>query len=106
MNGVRVFRSPKGSRSILIAALILGARPFDRLRVAPSNVEGRGYPRRPGFGGQVIRAFSQDTPVAIKAQLPPNIPPPWTAGIQPINRENYWNAVACGKQGGERPLCV
>jgi len=81
MNGLRVFRSAKASRSILFgAALILGARGFSR-------------------------AF-QDTPAPIKARLPANIPPPWTAGIQPINRENYWNAVACGKQGGERPLCV
>ena len=42
----------------------------------------------------------------ITAQLPPNITPPWTKGIQAINQENYWNAVACGKQGGQRPLCL
>lgn len=41
----------------------------------------------------------------IKAQLPP-ITPAWSKGIQAINQENYWNAVACGKQGGQRPLCV
>src|SRR5262249_37500575 len=35
-----------------------------------------------------------------------NITPPWTAGIQAINQTNYWNAVACGKQGGQRPPCV
>ncbi len=42
----------------------------------------------------------------VKAQLPAGITPPWTNGIQPINRDSYWNAVACGKQGGQRPLCV
>jgi hypothetical protein len=42
----------------------------------------------------------------VKAQLPPGIKPAWANGIQPINRDNYWNAVACGKLGGERPLCV
>ena len=42
----------------------------------------------------------------IKAELPANITPAWTGGIQPINRDSYWNAVSCGKQGGERPLCV
>jgi hypothetical protein len=42
----------------------------------------------------------------VKAQLPGAITPPWTSGIQPINRDSYWNAVACGKQGGQRPLCV
>jgi hypothetical protein len=42
----------------------------------------------------------------INATLPPAITPAWTKGIQAINQENYWNAVACGKQGGQRPLCV
>jgi hypothetical protein len=42
----------------------------------------------------------------IKAQLAPGITPPWNKGIQPISRDNYWNAVECGKQGGERPACV
>ena len=32
--------------------------------------------------------------------------PAWSKGIQPISRESYWNAVECGKQGGQRPLCV
>lgn len=43
----------------------------------------------------------------VKAQLPagPNTPV-WDKGIQPISRESYWNAVACGKQGGPRPVCV
>ena len=43
----------------------------------------------------------------IIAQLPagPNMPV-WDKGIQPISRDSYWNAVACGKQGGERPVCL
>ena len=49
-------------------------------------------------------AFAQDT--AITAQLPPNMTPAWSKGIQAINQENYWNAVACGKQGGQRPACL
>ena len=32
--------------------------------------------------------------------------PAWDKGIQPISRESYWNAVACGKQPGDRPACV
>ncbi len=43
---------------------------------------------------------------SITAQLPPNIAPAWTKGIQAINQESYWNAVACGKQGGQRPACL
>jgi hypothetical protein len=42
----------------------------------------------------------------IKARLAAGITPPWNKGIQPISRDNYWNAVECGKQGGERPACV
>jgi len=43
---------------------------------------------------------------AITAQLPGNITPAWSKGVQAINQDNYWNAVACGKQGGQRPLCL
>lgn len=42
----------------------------------------------------------------VKAHLPANITPPWSKGIQPINQENYWNAIECGKQGGAAPPCV
>ncbi len=42
----------------------------------------------------------------VKAQLPATMTPPWDKGIQPISRDSYWNAVACGKQGGARPACV
>lgn len=43
----------------------------------------------------------------VKAQVPSgSMTPAWDKGIQPISRDSYWNAVACGKQGGERPLCV
>ena len=42
----------------------------------------------------------------IKAQLAPGITPAWNKGIQAISRDNYWNAVECGKQGGARPVCV
>jgi hypothetical protein len=42
----------------------------------------------------------------IKAQIPANITPAWNKGIQPISSESYWNAVECGKQGGDRPACV
>jgi hypothetical protein len=43
----------------------------------------------------------------IKAQVPPgSMAPPWDKGIQAISRESYWNAIECGKQKGDRPLCV
>ena len=43
----------------------------------------------------------------LRAQPPAGeLTPPWDKGIQPINRDSYWNAIACGKQGGARPACV
>jgi hypothetical protein len=42
----------------------------------------------------------------ITATLPSGITPAWDKGIVPINQESYYNAIACGKQGGARPLCV
>jgi hypothetical protein len=42
----------------------------------------------------------------IKATARTATTPPWTKGILPINSENYWNAVECGKQGGDDPPCV
>jgi hypothetical protein len=42
----------------------------------------------------------------IKAVARPGAAPPWTKGILPINPESYYNAIECGKQGGEDPPCV
>jgi hypothetical protein len=55
-----------------------------------------------------LAAFQPTTVYAqIKAQLPKApMTPVWDKGIQPISRESYWNAVACGKQAGDRPSCV
>jgi hypothetical protein len=48
---------------------------------------------------------------AVRAQINAQLPsgprtPAWDKGIQPISRDSYWNAVECGKQGGNRPLCL
>ena len=42
----------------------------------------------------------------IKAQARRAPSPAWTKGILPISPESYWNAIECGKQGGEDPPCV
>jgi|SRR5262252_2716601 len=49
--------------------------------------------------------------VVLTAQLvaqPPSPPgvPAWDKGIQPINRDSYYNAIECGKKGGANPTCV
>jgi hypothetical protein len=46
-------------------------------------------------------AFAQ-----IKAQARPAPAPVWNRGILPINPERYYNAIECGKQGGDDPPCV
>jgi hypothetical protein len=42
----------------------------------------------------------------IKAQARTGGTPAWGKGILPINQESYWNAVECGKLGGDDPACV
>src|SRR4051812_34414097 len=42
--------------------------------------------------------------ITAKARTTPG--PAWSKGIVPINPETYWDAVACGKQGGDDPPCV
>ena len=58
----------------------------------------------------LIAVFVAALPVAASAQVmgqvAADIAPPWDEGIQPINQNNYWNAVACGKLGGDNPPCV
>ena len=43
----------------------------------------------------------------IRAQPPKGpVTPPWDKGIQAISRDSFYNAIACGKQGGANPPCV
>jgi hypothetical protein len=42
-----------------------------------------------------IKAVARDAPT-----------PPWNKGIVPISPESYYNAIECGKQGGQDPPCV
>jgi hypothetical protein len=59
------------------------------------------------IGITIAALLPMDAAAQIKAQLPRGaMTPAWDKGIQPISRESYWNAVECGKQGGQRPLCV
>jgi hypothetical protein len=42
----------------------------------------------------------------ITAQVRPAPTPAWDKGIQPISAESYYNAIECGKHGGDNPACV
>lgn len=53
-----------------------------------------------------VAAGAQPATGAVKARVAATIKPAWSRGIQAANRDNYWNAVECGKQGGARPACV
>ena len=46
------------------------------------------------------------SPATIKAQARPAPTPAWNKGILPISPESYYNAIECGKQGGQDPPCV
>src|SRR5689334_962098 len=48
---------------------------------------------------------AQAPATAVKAQIAPGAKPVWEKGILPITSESYYNAIDCGKQGGN-PGCV
>ena len=54
------------------------------------------------LGAAAVAAQSQLT---VTAQIAPGAKPAWDKGIGPITPESYYNAVECGKQGGN-PACV
>jgi hypothetical protein len=49
-------------------------------------------------------------PVQVHAQVTavarPGATPSWNKGLLPVNAESYYNAIECGKQGGDDPPCV
>lgn len=60
-----------------------------------------------GLAALATTALSAAAVVQVKARVPAGtMAPAWDKGIQPINRDSYYNAIACGKQGGARPLCL
>jgi hypothetical protein len=52
----------------------------------------------------VLHAASASAQITAQIRSAPT--PPWSKGILPINRESYYNAMECGKQGGQDPPCV
>ena len=42
----------------------------------------------------------------ITAKVRPAPAPAWNKGIKPVDAESYYNAIECGKQGGDNPACV
>ena len=61
--------------------------------------------------GAVVAALSwplaAQAPAAppIKASVPAS-KPAWSQGIQPLNRDSYYHAIECGKNGAAQPSCV
>jgi hypothetical protein len=56
----------------------------------------------------VAIAAESSAPLAqtITARVRPALAPAWNKGIQPVNAESYYNAIECGKQGGDDSPCV
>ncbi len=42
----------------------------------------------------------------ITAVARPGAKPAWSKGLRPISPESYYQAIECGKQGGDDPACV
>ena len=51
-------------------------------------------------------AASATSAQTITARARPALAPAWNKGIQPVNAESYYNAIECGKQGGDDAPCV
>ena len=64
--------------------------------------------RVPVCSRSLLLAMCQAMPALaqIKAQARSAAAPAWNKGILPISQESYYNAIECGKQGGEDPPCV
>src|SRR5262249_31885686 len=94
------------------AAAVAAAKAFRRAAVAFAlHRIGNGF-RAGAVGGTgmeaiVTRALLKGATGGgqVKA-LPKPASPPWDKGIQPISRDSYYSAIACGKQGGANPMCV
>jgi hypothetical protein len=56
--------------------------------------------------GAIVLLQPEPAAAQITAQARSGAKPAWNKGILPISRESYWNAVECGKQGGDDPPCV
>jgi hypothetical protein len=56
----------------------------------------------------IVLAVMQAAPGSstIIARARPAPTPAWNKGIVPITPESYYNAIECGKQGGQDPPCV
>jgi hypothetical protein len=79
------------------------------LRVMRAAIQSRAMPDR--FQTLLAAAVAALVCVPVHAQIKARLPkgpmaPPWHKGIQPISRESYYNAIECGKKGGQRPACV
>ena len=58
--------------------------------------------------GLAVRTAAQApaaAPPPIKATVPASTPA-WSKGIQPLNRDSYYHAIECGKNGAAQPSCV
>ena len=79
---------------------MIGASP----RVLPALMAGLTAAVLAGAFSVPAQAQAPAAPL-IKAVVPVS-QPAWSKGIQAINRDSYYHAIECGKQGGAQPSCV
>jgi hypothetical protein len=87
---------------------MIGERPGSAPRVLPAPTAGLLAAVLAGAFSLPVQAQAPAAPLAvplIKAVVPVS-QPAWSKGIQAINRDSYYHAIECGKQGGAQPSCV
>src|SRR5262249_56729826 len=91
------------------AAAVTAAKAFSRAAVAFAlhrigNAFRTGAMRETALHAIVtLSLLTGSTAYAQVKALPKPASPPWDKGIQPISRDSYYSAIACGKQGGANP---
>jgi hypothetical protein len=81
---------------------------MDKKMVEPylTRKQGNGQKCMVGLVVLLITVHANAALAQIRAQARPAPTPAWNKGILPINPESYYNAIECGKQGGDDPPCV
>jgi hypothetical protein len=80
-----------------------------RMRCASNDIASRARRIAMHASAMAIAVSSVLQPMPVHAQIKAQVraaAPPWDKGLQPISAESYYNAIACGKQGGDNPACV
>ncbi len=88
-------------------AVILAAGESRATRLTSTRLRARGTTL---LTTALIASIGVLEPALVEAQIKASVraapTPAWNKGMLPISAESYYNAIECGKQGGDNPACV